>query len=49
MNKLFLIVLILLSSKYTINEDSNYDYSSYSSEINHTFFENSHLLDGYDI
>ena len=49
MNKLFLIFIILLSSKYTINEDSNYDYSSYSSEINHTFFENSHLLDGYDI
>ena len=49
MNKLFLIFIILLSSKYTINEDYNYDYSFYSSEINHTFFENSHLLDGYDI
>ena len=49
MNKLFLIVLILLSSKYTINEDSNYDYSSYASEINHTFFENSRELKGYDI
>ena len=49
MNKLFLIVLILLSSKYTINEDSNYDYSSYASEINHTYFKNSHLIDDYDI
>ena len=49
MNKLFLIVLILLSSKYTINEDSNYDYSSYASKINHTHLKNSHLLDRYDI
>ena len=49
MNKLFLIVLILLSSKYTINEDSNYDYSSYASKINHTFFKNSRELKGYDI
>ena len=49
MNKLFLIFLILLSSKYTINEDSNYDYSSYASKINHTFFKNSQLLDRYDI
>ena len=49
MNKLFLIFLILLSSKYTINEDSNYDYSSYASKINHTFFKNSRELKGYDI
>ena len=49
MNKLFLIFIILLSSKYTINEDSNYDYSSYASKINHTFFKNSRELKGYDI